>query len=515
MKAKLITILYFGVLKLCMGYIPMLSDTTVWWHTYKTPKNKGGQCANSVIYAYEDTTIHGLSYKKVFKSDYLYYSFSDFLNRSKSEDSTYITKLGFIREDISQKKVYFRANTLPNSEELLYDFNLQVGDTLTHNLIYRNNHLPTIDLPNTLTISGIETVQWNGNSVHKYYFSQVNTTLGFIMEGVGASAGILNPIEYALKTDTNNPPIFVYQKLQGIWKFPNFKQIQKTTDCPTYSASFSLNWMWENPGSSENECGGNVFNKYCYLNKDTIIENKIYYNIVNYYYQGDTPSGSYECYKRGSGCSQTVNLGVLTRNDTINKRIFIRDISTQKEQVYLDFNALIGNKLRNCYMKKYFNGNVSSVTKDFNTTTGRSINTYTIDKSSLYSFNGEFSINEILLTKSISIDLFEKVDYYYKFTSENNNYLYQKINDRPVCDKYLSIYNNKNIEIKYHYNSIDKTVNLLNNILDFNVYNLQGVDISKTVKISNNILQLQENQLVILAFFNQKTFVKSLKIFPY
>lgn len=121
MKTKLLFILLFSQLASFGQQTEKLVDTTkLWSHLYMTP-SPGGPPPHTMTSDYikfsQDTLVGFNYYKKVLRST----------------DTNHLTwtYLGIIRED-STDKIYYQG--LQDSiERLLYDFNAQVGDTITIN----------------------------------------------------------------------------------------------------------------------------------------------------------------------------------------------------------------------------------------------------------------------------------------------------------------------------------------------------------------------------------------------
>lgn len=128
-----------------------------------------------------DTLIEGKIYHKIYQTGYtrsyiLYQSFY-----SEYED----IYVGAIRED-SLRKVYYYVDSLYN-EQLLYDFNLNIGDTLpimvgTRERIINNN--------TTYTVTGIDSILVQGNFHKRFQINYPNQTF-YIIEGVGSTYGLL------------------------------------------------------------------------------------------------------------------------------------------------------------------------------------------------------------------------------------------------------------------------------------------------------------------------------------
>jgi len=95
-------------------------------------------------------------------------------------ESNYTISNKYIRENIAEKKVYIWGDLFNNGiyqEYLLYDFNLEVGDTMINPYSDEDNW--TVD--NIYTNNGIKMYEFN-NGMYSY------------IEGVGGSAGIISQL---------------------------------------------------------------------------------------------------------------------------------------------------------------------------------------------------------------------------------------------------------------------------------------------------------------------------------
>ena len=158
-------------------YVPMPTTKAVW--TMATL----AQGANHGIYKYGmygDTIINNLSYKKIYEN-------FDF---NFNVASAYTYYRGAIRE--FGKKIYWIYSG-SNTEDILYDFNLQIGDTAksVHNGFIHKK-----------IVSGINFILINGISYKKWIFQSSGE---FWLEGIGSSYGLLNSLL--------NPPIDVCRSL--------------------------------------------------------------------------------------------------------------------------------------------------------------------------------------------------------------------------------------------------------------------------------------------------------------
>ena len=129
---------------------------------------------------------------------YMYYTDGDTIINSttyvkikKTEDPPvnniyiYATFTGVIRQDTLNKKIYV-IPTDSTSEKLLYDFSLQVGDTV---LSFLNGNCPT-----TVTISNIDSILINGNYHKRFYLQNACSGIQiYFIEGIGSNFGLLYP----------------------------------------------------------------------------------------------------------------------------------------------------------------------------------------------------------------------------------------------------------------------------------------------------------------------------------
>jgi len=113
-------------------------------------------------YSKEDTTISDLSYTKV----YVWHSYVP---------DTALHYLGAYR--IEEEKVYFLAKDAIR-EFLLYDFSLQVGDTLPNNQ----------DFNRKISITKVDTIFYFGRYRKRQVF-KLTFNMGYIIEGIGSYSG--------------------------------------------------------------------------------------------------------------------------------------------------------------------------------------------------------------------------------------------------------------------------------------------------------------------------------------
>ncbi len=97
--------------------------------------------------------------------------------------------MGAFRNDVDAMRVYFIPAD-STAEWLLYDFTLQVGDTI-------NGYLPNVGVSgtNTAVISSIDSVEVSGSYLKRWnYSSSGNYWDGFFIEGIGGEYGPLEAL---------------------------------------------------------------------------------------------------------------------------------------------------------------------------------------------------------------------------------------------------------------------------------------------------------------------------------
>ena len=244
-------ILLLNLLKVNEGkaqaYIPLLNDSIYWDVSYYdmfvmfcTEYNDPGK--GPYRYSLDgDTIINGTNYKK-FKS-YSFYSLQQQPSPNcppfaiQTFTSTSFFNYGFLREDTTARKVYtYDINS--SIENLLYDFNTQIGDTLN----YINNGYFIVDtIYNIVTLDG-KTRKFVGSNTFG------NISYDYFIEGLG---GIAGPFHYPFSvfefgpwlmctSDLNqnqiyqpNLNVFCYNFATGINSIPNDQYTLKIEPNPS------------------------------------------------------------------------------------------------------------------------------------------------------------------------------------------------------------------------------------------------------------------------------------------
>lgn len=160
-------------------YHPLPSENAVWRESFGGSYTSS--CSDYQLIIIGDTLFDGFTYHKIQKSGVEYYV-------DQSGWCTWIIAyhfdyyLGAFRNDSVNKMVYFLENSI---DTLLYNFNLNVGDTLpiTYTNSYSDNYVETID---SILI---------GNNFHKRYgiasFYDPGYVYVHLIEGIGSTFGFL------------------------------------------------------------------------------------------------------------------------------------------------------------------------------------------------------------------------------------------------------------------------------------------------------------------------------------
>jgi hypothetical protein len=135
---------------------------------------------NYKYYTDGDTIINSTAYVKIKKTEL----------PAINDVSIYPTYTGAIRQDTLNKKIYIVLAD-STTERILYDFSLQVGDTINSVLHDLANNIGNCGVE---TIYHIDSILVNGN-YHKIFYIQGgcgDMSLSFI-EGIGSSYGLIFP----------------------------------------------------------------------------------------------------------------------------------------------------------------------------------------------------------------------------------------------------------------------------------------------------------------------------------
>jgi len=166
-------------------YQPFPEDSASW--VFDGWNSLSGGYNHSTIYKMKgDTIINSTSYNKIYIQTLTFYYINYPPNPIVGYNNFSIEHYwGGIRQDSINKKVYLILPTM-NSDTLLFDFNLIIGDTLPPS--YLNNQ------GGSNIVTGIDSIQI-GNKYHKKFNFNVSNPYIWVdsfIEGIGSWAGLDN-----------------------------------------------------------------------------------------------------------------------------------------------------------------------------------------------------------------------------------------------------------------------------------------------------------------------------------
>jgi len=162
------------------NYVPFVKEGATWinvyWQSNEYQKPTIRVWKNFIE---DDTVINNLNYKFIYRSS------ADSLNYKK-----YKISADLIREDTNRRiyVIYKDQGILDSIEYLLYDFNIEIGDTIYYNTPMNGDSLKYI-------LKGIDTVQISGQNRRRYSFDRdLHTGTDYWYEGIGSIPyGFLGP----------------------------------------------------------------------------------------------------------------------------------------------------------------------------------------------------------------------------------------------------------------------------------------------------------------------------------
>ena len=202
MKTRIIILLLFCFAKgaLSQTYQPFPTDSAVWRQSSANWNYPDYYQRDYNYYSQGDTFLLGNTYHKIYKTEidsyYVLGSPTGPFNLTTGPTMVDSNKyMGAIREDPS-KHVYYLPDTATASEILLYDFNLNIGDTLGYS--YNNSSY----FLGYNRVTGIDSVIV-GTQYHKQFRISAPGYPNYvsIIEGVGSTFGLLemfiDPFEWS------------------------------------------------------------------------------------------------------------------------------------------------------------------------------------------------------------------------------------------------------------------------------------------------------------------------------
>lgn len=182
----LMVLLSFALNSTAQLGVHFADSNAVWKINYRwLPPSPYGYNGYAENYISGDTTINDILYKKIGQTGY------DVFCTDIITSGPYY--MGALREDTALNKVFFIPEGYQN-DMLLYDYNLQVGDTLPQG--YNVNFLADelfVNSIDTFETNGVLRQRWNLEAEYMGPFAS-------IIEGIGSTTGLLEEI-YMFEAD--------------------------------------------------------------------------------------------------------------------------------------------------------------------------------------------------------------------------------------------------------------------------------------------------------------------------
>lgn len=140
--------------------------------------------ANRIYFTGNDTVINGFTYQ--ISREYPFSGYNPVPDVMCPplvvNDESYPTG-SFIREDTVTRKVYIYVSGWTPPDQLLYDFSLQIGDTLKSEYNGGGNFI----------VTAIDTVTLNDGELRKEFIFNVDPSSNYYIESLGGSEGLFTP----------------------------------------------------------------------------------------------------------------------------------------------------------------------------------------------------------------------------------------------------------------------------------------------------------------------------------
>lgn len=225
-------------------------DSAIWRIDVVANSPQGGGCQAHYYFQYYisgDTLINSFSYKKIYKS-FVYHTSTGAASPCDPlpllENSGYI---GALRDDSVSNKTFFVFQN-NNNDSILFDYNLNVGDTIKGCIALNDIIIISVD---SILIGSQERKKWNYNT-------------GQIIQGIGSESGLIELINTGSAT---------YSSLVCV------KDSTSTLFTSGYNSAMGCNMIYEglNEINFENilNCYPNPFTMQTTLRTDNIFKDAI------------------------------------------------------------------------------------------------------------------------------------------------------------------------------------------------------------------------------------------------
>jgi len=214
MKKTLLSLFLLLPFIVCAQYFPLVKDGGIWRQIDSHFPIMPGDYWLLYKYQYQikgDTTINGVDYKKLYSMNY---------DSLLVEDVEFF---GSIRED-SLKRVYYLDKNTVNSplgnnndstEILLYDFSLNIGDTIYMPAIYSEDSMQIVESIDSMLIEG----QWRKRINFQQTINSISKRTW--VEGIGNLKGLFFPFLFEFE---NYWILTCYEDNSIFWTNPEMTQ---------------------------------------------------------------------------------------------------------------------------------------------------------------------------------------------------------------------------------------------------------------------------------------------------
>ena len=168
-------------------YHPLLENDKVWLEASFVGANI---CIFDQVYQLRvggDSLINGESYRKIMRRNFVPEGGDPYCPPFVAQPSENAISEAFIRENVAEKKVYLwvTEDGTQYEEILIYDFNLEAGDTIPTSSYLTDTHIYTVTSVDEVTLQ-------NGESRKRISFSNGGEESSYT-EGLGSDKGLYQP----------------------------------------------------------------------------------------------------------------------------------------------------------------------------------------------------------------------------------------------------------------------------------------------------------------------------------
>ncbi|MFN2424641.1 MAG: hypothetical protein ABR572_12790, partial [Cryomorphaceae bacterium] len=188
LKTTLAIILFLtAALSKGQDYHPLLENDKVWLEASFVGANI---CIFDQVYQLRvggDTLINGESYRKIMRRNFVPEGGDPYCPPFVAQPSENAISEAFIRENVAEKKVYLwvTEDGTQYEEILIYDFNLEAGDTIPTSSYLTDSQIYTVTSVDEVTLQ-------NGESRKRISFSNGGEESSYT-EGLGSDKGLYQP----------------------------------------------------------------------------------------------------------------------------------------------------------------------------------------------------------------------------------------------------------------------------------------------------------------------------------